>query len=152
MATRRFSIFLNVYFLAVFVGIGGLQMYGVNAGVLTSYGADLLAPPWIYLMFRGGRWRMGPLRALLLVFCGCLAWEWAQRYDFSGTPLAITRGTFDPLDILAYATGLLVCYAVDVLWLTPKGLMAARPGAPAADDIAGAGSAACPNDNVPGAT
>jgi hypothetical protein len=127
LASRPFGIFLNVYGLAVFVGIGGLQMYGVDAGVLTSYGADLFAPPWIYLMFRIGRWRMRPVSALLVVFCGCLAWEWAQRYDFSGTPLVITRGTFDWLDIVAYATGLLVCFGIDVLWLTPKGLMATRP-------------------------
>jgi hypothetical protein len=123
IASRRFGTFLNVYFVAVFVGIGGLQMYRVNAGALTSYGADLLAPPWIYLMFRSGRWRMGPLTALLVVFGGCLGWEWAQRHDFSGTPLAITRGTFDPLDILAYAVGLLVCFAVDIYWLRPKRVM-----------------------------
>jgi hypothetical protein len=30
LASRPFGIFLNVYFLAVFVGIGGLQMYGVK--------------------------------------------------------------------------------------------------------------------------
>ncbi|HEY5544996.1 MAG TPA: hypothetical protein VIK50_02985 [Gemmatimonadaceae bacterium] len=152
LASRPFGIFLNVYFFAVFVGIGGLQMYGVNAGVLTSYGADLLAPPWIYLMFRGGRWRMRPVRALLVVLGGCLAWEWAQRYDFSGTPLAITRGSFDWLDILAYATGLLVCFAVDVLWLTPKGLMAGRLAAATTDDLSDAGSEASPNASARGAT
>jgi hypothetical protein len=151
LASRPFGIFLNVYFLAVFVGIGGLQMYGVNAGVLTSYGADLLAPPWSYLMFRSGRWRLRPVRALLVVFGGCLVWEWAQRYDLSGTPLAITRGTFDWLDILAYATGLLVCFAADVLWLTPKGLMAARPAVAAMDDVSGAGNEASPDVSVHGA-
>ena len=46
--------FLNLYAAIVFVGIGGLQMYRVNAGWLTNYGADLLAPPYLYLASRGG--------------------------------------------------------------------------------------------------
>ncbi len=123
MSSKRFGILLSLYFVAVFVGIGGMQMYGVNAGVLTSYGADLFAPPWIYLMARMGRAKMSQWRALIVVFVGCVVWEWAQLFDFSGTPLAITRGTFDPLDILAYAVGLSACFAVDVRWLTPKQLV-----------------------------
>lgn len=123
MTSRQFGILLNVYFVAVFVGIGGLQMYHVRAGALTSYGADLLAPPWMYMMFRMGRWKLGPVSALLVVFLGCLAWELAQRHDFSGTPLAITRGTFDPLDIAAYAAGLVVTFVIDLVWLRPRHLV-----------------------------
>ena len=114
MTSRAHRFLLNTYFVLVFVGIGGLQMYHVDAGLLTSYGADLFAPPYLYVMFRQGRLRLSPLVALLTVFGGCALWEWAQRYDFGGTPLAITRGTFDPLDIVAYAVGLIVCYVVDV--------------------------------------
>jgi hypothetical protein len=107
---------LTCYFVLVFVGIGGLQMYNVNAGFLTNYGADLFAPPYLYVMFRQGRLRPRPLVAFLTVFAGCALWEWAQRYDFSGTPLAITRGTFDPFDLVAYAAGLLACLIVDLRW------------------------------------
>jgi hypothetical protein len=114
--SRRHAIFLNIYFVAVFVGIGGLQMYRVDAGFLTNYGADLLAPPYMYLMFRGGRLRLRSLTALIAVLGGCFLWEWMQRYDLSGTPLAITRGRFDPFDLLAYTLGLLVTYVVDVRW------------------------------------
>jgi len=128
--TRRFGVFLNIYFLVVFVGIGGLQMYRVNAGLLTDYGADLLAPPWMYLSMARepgqasplrliGRvlklWR--PRRRLSFVLGGCFLWEWMQRFDFSGTPLAITHGRFDPFDLLAYTLGLTVAYVVDVHWL-----------------------------------
>lgn len=123
MSRRHYTIILNVYFVAVFVGIGGLQMYHVNAGFLTNYGADLLAPPYIYLMFRQGRLRLRPLTALAAVLGGCFLWEWMQRYDLGGTPLAITRGTFDPFDLLAYTLGLLVIYVVDVRWLRPRGFL-----------------------------
>jgi hypothetical protein len=122
--SRRLAIFLNIYFVAVFVGIGGLQMYRVNAGLLTNYGADLLAPPYLYLMFRGGRLHLSSLTALTAVLGGCFLWEWMQRYDFSGTPLAITRGTFDPLDLLACTVGLLVAYVVDVRLLRPRRILA----------------------------
>ncbi|MGE0353403.1 MAG: hypothetical protein AB7Q69_09200 [Gemmatimonadales bacterium] len=117
--------FLNIYSLFVFVGIGGLQMYRVHAGLLTDYGADLLAPPIPYLVGRAGRLHLRPLSALLLVLGGCFLWEWLQRYDLGGTPLAITRGHFDPYDLLAYTIGLLVCYAVDLRWLVPRGMLPA---------------------------
>lgn len=35
MTARGFGTFLNVYFVIVFAGIGGMQMYGVQAGPLT---------------------------------------------------------------------------------------------------------------------
>lgn len=118
-----FRRFLNIYAAIVFVGIGGLQMYRVNAGILTNYGADLLAPPFLYLASRSGRLRMRPLTALLVVLGGCFLWEWMQRYDLAGTPLAITRGHFDPMDLLAYSLGLLVTYVLDVRWLRPRGIL-----------------------------
>lgn len=123
--SRRYAIFLNIYFVAVFVGIGGLQMSRVSAGFLTNYGADLLAPPYLYLALRGGRLRLRPLTALTAVLGGCFLWEWLQRYDLAGTPLAITRGRFDPLDLLAYTLGLLVVYVVDIRWLRPRGVLPA---------------------------
>ena len=121
--SRRYTTLLNIYFVAVFAGIGGLQMYRVDAGLLTSYGADLLAPPYMYLMLRGGRLRLRPLASLAAVLGGCFVWEWMQRYDLGGTPLVITRGTFDPFDLLAYTLGLLVSYVVDVRWLRPRRIL-----------------------------
>jgi len=125
--SRPASIALNVYFVLVFVGIGGLQMYNVDAGFLTNYGADLLAPPWMYLAMRGdrgeGSWitralRLSrPLARLLFVLVGCFLWEWMQRYDLAGTPLEITRGHFDPFDLVAYTVGLLVTYVGEILWM-----------------------------------
>lgn len=120
---RPYTILLNIYFVAVFVAIGGLQMYRVNAGFLTNYGADLLAPPYMYLSLRAGRFRLRPFTTLITLLSGCFLWEWLQRYDLAGTPLGITRGSFDPFDLLAYTVGLLVSYVVDVRWLRPRRIL-----------------------------
>jgi len=120
---RRYVVLLNIYFVAVFVGIGGLQMYRVNAGVLTNYGADLFAPPYLYVMLRDGRLRLRSLTALSMVLGGCYLWESMQRYDLAGTPFAITRGSFDPFDLLAYTVGLTGIYVADVLWLRRRGIL-----------------------------
>lgn len=125
--SRRFSIFLNVYSVVVFVGIGGLQMRHVNAGLLTNYGADALAPPIIYFAFRGGRIRLRPFVSFAVVLAACFLWEWSQRYDLRGTPLVIAHGTFDPYDLVAYTVGLLAVYAIDLRWLSPKGIVGAPP-------------------------
>lgn len=111
------------------MGIGGLQMYRVNAGFLTDHGADLLAPPYLYLVTRGGWLKLGPVGAFTLVLGGCVIWEWLQRYDLSGTPLAITRGRFDPVDLMAYVVGMIVVYVLDVAWLRRRGF---TPGQSAA--------------------
>ena len=128
LSRRSYRIALNALALVAFVGIGGMQMYEVNGGLITSYGGDLLGPPILYFSFREGYrmrrsgriWRLSPLASLLTVLSGCAAWEWSQRFDLSGTPLVIAAGVFDPVDLLAYTLGLLACYSVDVRWLLPK--------------------------------
>jgi hypothetical protein len=130
MTSRGFGTLLNVYFVLVFAGIGGMQMFGVNAGPLTNYGADLFAPPWMYFAFQSGRLRLRPLTSLVTVFVGCALWEFAQRYDFSGTPLVITRGTFDPLDLFSYAISVVAAYWIDRTVLRPRRLF--PPPEPAA--------------------
>lgn len=125
---QRYDALLTAYFVAVFVGIGGLQMYRVDAGFLTDYGADLFAPPFWYLMLRGWRPRVRPLVILGFVLGGCFVWEWLQRFDLSGTPLVITRGHFDPFDLLAYTAGSLVVYLLDARVLRPRGLLSAPAG------------------------
>ena len=97
LSRRSYRIALNALALVAFVGIGGMQMYEVDGGFVTSYGADLLAPPILYFSFREGYriprsgliWRLSPLASLLTVLGGCAAWEWSQRFDLSGTPLVI---------------------------------------------------------------
>lgn len=106
--------------LALFAGvviIGYLQSQRVNAGFWTNYGADLIGPVWLYSGLRQlkiwrGRYPSAELAAGG-VFAGCFLWEWCQRYDLRGTLLGITRGSFDPYDVLSYAVSLGVAYTVD---------------------------------------
>jgi hypothetical protein len=136
---RAYRLFVNGLAVVAFVGIGGLQMFGVDGGVVTSYGADLLAPPILYFAFREGYgsrrrgrvWRLSPKASLLTVLAGCTLWEVGQRFDVSGTPLFMAAGTFDPVDLLMYAVGLLACYQLDVRWLAPRGITPGpRQGSP----------------------
>lgn len=93
--------------------VGALQMYRVDAGFLTAYGADFFGPIALYASLRANGTILrrlvprppSPYASAAIVIAGCVAWEWCQRYDFSGTPLMITRGTFDLYDIVAYVTG-----------------------------------------------
>lgn len=54
ISRRGYRLFVNGLALVAFVGIGGMQMYGVKGGVITDYGADLLAPPLLYFAVREG--------------------------------------------------------------------------------------------------
>jgi hypothetical protein len=109
------------------LAVGALQMYRVDAGVLTAYGADFFGPIALYASLRvnGTIFRRFmtrppvPAAAAGIVILGCVAWEWCQRYDFSGTPLLITRGTFDPYDIVAYVAGAALAFITEKL-ATPK--------------------------------
>lgn len=99
-----------------------LQMGRVNGGFLTNYFADLAGPAWMYGAIRQRAtvlrylYRPIPSPALtaIFVFLVGTGWEICQAFDFSGTILNVTRGRFDPLDILAYAASLTVCFAADV--------------------------------------
>jgi hypothetical protein len=129
---RTYRILWDALFLATFVGIGGMQMLGLNAGPVTSYGADLLAPPLIYVALRRGPWfkrdlQISPVATLSIVLIACGVWEVSQRYDLSGTPLAVAAGTFDPLDLVAYAVGLAGAWWLDVRVLVPNGITKRTP-------------------------
>jgi hypothetical protein len=98
MPSKSFAWVLTSLAVVTFVGIGGLQMYRVNVGWVTSYGADVLLPVVLYFWVRLGKtvlWNrpLGARPSFLLVLAGCFAWEWSQAYDFEGTPLAIAGGT-----------------------------------------------------------
>jgi hypothetical protein len=50
------------------------------------------------------------------LFGFCALWELCQLRDWSGTPLTITRGRFDPVDLVVYAVTLLGCALADLKW------------------------------------
>ena len=116
----------RIAFWSLFVSwvIGAtLNMEHVDGGFLTNYLADLTFPPWFYIYIRGlsskqgiprlilvGKWfGQNPERAAISIFSiGTIA-ELKTMYWPDG-PFA---GTFDFMDIIAYATGLLICYLFD---------------------------------------
>ncbi len=97
-----------------------LGMNHIRAGLLTSYGADLTQPAWLYIVARSldNPARTGWLRRTVgrssevaagALFFGASVTELSQLM----WPHGWFRGVFDPLDILAYGVGLLVCYLVE---------------------------------------
>jgi hypothetical protein len=105
----------------IFASIGLLEMFRIKAGFITNYGADIIAPVMLYYSTRSGKTilsgifkeGLNEIQAFILIWSLCIIWETLQKFDLSGTPLAITRGTFDPLDIVAYTLTLLACYNLD---------------------------------------
>ena len=107
---------LSIVVLIPIAYIVHLQSKRVDAGWLTSYGADVLGTAWCWWWMR----RIVFVRlcrpaeaAAVAVLAAGLAWEFCQRYDLSRTLLARTKGTYDPLDIAAYALTLGACYTID---------------------------------------
>ena len=104
----------------------GLFMARFRGGFFTNYLADLTFPPWYYIYLRGhssktgdipslilfGKWfGQSPERAAISIFIVGVVSELKTLY----WPNGFISGTFDSLDILAYAIGLLVCYYFDKL-------------------------------------
>ena len=84
-------------------------------GFWNSYVLDMAGPAWNYILLRGlfapgRRWVLtrffSPLRALLYVLAVCFVVELMQYFR-------LYASTFDPLDMIAYISLLLPCYAVD---------------------------------------
>ncbi|MBZ0110840.1 MAG: hypothetical protein K8J08_00120, partial [Thermoanaerobaculia bacterium] len=85
--------------------------------LFTSYAADLAFPPWFYISCRRrptswlfpwfGR---SPVATAASILAVGVASEFAQLYF----PRIVT-GTFDPLDVAAYAVGLAACVIADVV-------------------------------------
>ena len=106
--------------LVLFAGVvyvGYLQSRHINAGFWTNYGGDVIGPVWLYSALRQlkiyRKRHPSPEIAAAGLFAACFLWEWCQRYDLRGTVLGITRGSFDPYDVLSYAASLALAYAVD---------------------------------------
>jgi len=101
-----------------------LVMNHFHAGLITNYMADLTFPAWFYIFIRGltknkrilprlllvGDWfGRSPERASISIFVVGIISELKTFF----WPHGILTGTFDPLDILAYAAGLAACYFFD---------------------------------------
>ncbi|MEO8200291.1 MAG: hypothetical protein ABI679_07215 [Gemmatimonadota bacterium] len=121
-------VVFDVVMWGAFIAFGAMDMAGVHGGLLTSYGADVVCPAMLYVVSRRGqsvlRWVTGkrptPEVAALAVLAGSFAWELNQRYRLGGALLALTRGTFDPLDLLAYTAGVVAVYLADRLSLRKR--------------------------------
>lgn len=101
-----------------------LFMARVKGGFLTNYLSDLTFPAWFYIYIRGltakehrrpkliffhDWFGAKPLRALVSILAVGILSEVKTYY----WPEGIISGTFDGLDVLAYAVGLLFCFCFD---------------------------------------
>lgn len=100
-------------------------MARIKGGFLTNYLSDLTFPAWYYIYLRGlsttdhklprlvvfkDWFGKSPQRALIsILFVGIIS-EIKTFY----WPTGIIAGTFDYLDIAAYALGLIVCFYFDL--------------------------------------
>jgi hypothetical protein len=95
-------------------------MSHVRGGLLTSYGADLTLPAWLYILVRSldNPHRQTALHRFLsrtpelaagAIFLASTMTEISQYF----WPMGVFSGTFDLLDILAFATGIGICYLID---------------------------------------
>jgi hypothetical protein len=136
MVTDKIRIYwITTYWTLFLCWLTGaiLVMNHFRAGFFTNYLADLTFPAWFYIFIRGLTKNNQILPRLLLVS------DWfgktPERTSISifvvGTiaelktifwPHGILSGTFDPLDILAYAAGLSVCYFFDKLTLNSESI------------------------------
>lgn len=105
---------------AAFIVTAIISIQRVPAGFLSSYAADLTCPAWLYIGIRGlhgprrpnmfGRFfGATPERAAGVLIGGSTLTELSQIW----WPHGVFSGTYDPLDIVAYATGVGLCYIFD---------------------------------------
>lgn len=108
----------SLFFVWVLCAI--LDMFHLRGGILTSYGADLTLPAWLYILVRSldNPHRQTAVRRFLgrtpelaagAIFLVSTLTEISQYF----WPKGVFSGTFDLLDILAYATGIGICYLID---------------------------------------
>ena len=124
MRTKSWTIAYWILLICWVIG-AALFMARVKGGFLTNYLSDLTFPAWFYIYIRGlsttdnklprllvfkDWFGSSPQRALIsILFVGIIS-EVKTFY----WPTGIITGTFDYLDIVAYALGLLVCYYFDL--------------------------------------
>jgi len=101
-----------------------------RAGIFTDHAADLTLPAWLYISFRRHRntttvrWRhvlasLPPIPLAVVFFLASLATEVSQYF----WPHGVFSGVFDPVDIVVYGIGLIVCCAADSRWQIPAASM-----------------------------
>ena len=122
MTTRSAWRLASNLLLAVFVAAAAMDMLHVDGGFFTSYAADVSVPAWMYIVMRRlamprgnpnplTRWiGLTPARAAIALFLASAFTELTQIW----WPHGVFSGTFDPLDIVAYGSGLLACFFFDV--------------------------------------
>jgi hypothetical protein len=97
-----------------------LGVHHIHAGFLTSYGADLTLPVWLYIATRSldNPKRNSRLKRLLgsspelAASVLILASAITEVSQFCW-PRGIFPGVFDSFDIVAYGIGILSCYILD---------------------------------------
>jgi len=123
MKTKYWQIAFWILLVSWVIG-AVLYMAKYNGGFLTNYLSDLAFPPWFYIYIRGlwrndnriphlllfGDWfGLSPIRTFASIFIVGVVTEIKTLY----WPTGFISGTFDPIDILCYAVGLLFCYFFD---------------------------------------
>ena len=113
-----------VVYYGLFAGIlvtGALNMLHMRGAFFTNHAADIVVPAWLYVASRGLHSAFGrttrlqrsigrtPEIAALSLFAASAITEVSQLY----WPHGPFPGRFDPLDLVAFASGLTVCYALD---------------------------------------
>ncbi len=109
---------------ALFVVTAVLSIQRIPAGLLSSYGADVGCPAWLYIGLRGlhgqkpnvlGRYFAAtPERAAVVLFGGSTLTELSQVW----WPHGFFSGVYDPYDIAAYAIGVGACYVLEKVGLS----------------------------------
>jgi hypothetical protein len=108
---------------AVWIAAAAANMARIRGGFLTNYAADLAVPAWLYVVLReqaaeGRKHRLLPWAGRsaeatgAMIFTGAALTEFAQHF----WPRGVLPGTFDPLDIVAYAAGIAACYLSERKW------------------------------------
>src|SRR5262245_6466519 len=106
---------------AAFLVAALLNYFRIPGGFLTSHCADIVIPAWLYIIYRGlnqpirtntivTRYIGGTPEACAVVMFGASAFTEICQYYW---PQGIFNGYYDPLDIVAFATGVGVCYGFD---------------------------------------
>ena len=121
MPHKTFWMLASYLLFIAFLGTAALNMLHVRGGFFTNHAADLVSPAWLYIVFRGlhpprGRRSLiqrtigrTPETAALSLFVASTLTEVSQLY----WPQGMFAGRFDPLDVVAYFSGLAVLYSVD---------------------------------------
>jgi hypothetical protein len=115
----------SILLLAAWIITAILNMRHVHVPFVTTHLADVVLPAWVYIGLRGldgwqrgQRWSLGlltrnPEVTAGVLIAGSTMTELSQKY----WPVRPFQGTFDAIDVLAFAVGIGACYGADKLAL-----------------------------------